>query len=126
GDRLDIDDGELVVKREADRHVVHELAGLDRSAPFVGMLVALLVGDAALDVPQAVLAEKALAGDATRVQMLSPNRRRKRHGRTSWLILCGGLYGRRRYDAQLGDARALALQNFEADSVKCIGLATLR
>src|SRR5467141_1687254 len=55
--------------------------------------------------------------------MLSPDRRRKRHGRTLLVTLCGGLYGRRRYDAQLGDARALALQNFEAESVKCIGLA---
>src|SRR5262245_16955947 len=35
----------------------------------------------------------------------------------------GGFYGRRRHDAQLGDAGALALQNFEAESVKCIGLA---
>jgi hypothetical protein len=53
------------------------------------MLIALLVGDAALDVPEPVLAEKTLAGDATRVQMLSPDWRRKRHGRTSRLVLQG-------------------------------------
>src|SRR5512139_1192678 len=34
-----------------------------------------------------------------------------------------GLYGDGRHDAQLGDAGALALQNFEAETVKCIGLA---
>src|SRR6266446_478903 len=82
GHRFDIDDGEFVVEGEADRHVMDEIAGLDRPAPFAGMLVGLLVGDATLDVPQPVLAEKALAGDATRVQMLSPDRWRKRHGRT--------------------------------------------
>src|SRR5262249_21209418 len=84
GHRLDIDDGELVVEREADRHVVHEIAGLQRAAPFAGMLVGLLVGDVALDVPQPVFAEIALAGDATRMQELSPDRRRKRHDGTSF------------------------------------------
>ncbi len=49
---------ELVVDREADRHVVHEVAGLERPAPFVGMLVGLLVGDTALDVVKAVLADR--------------------------------------------------------------------
>ena len=83
GHRLDIDDGELVVERQPDRHVMHEVAGLQGPTPFVGMLVALGVGDAALDVPEPVLAEEALAGDATRMQVLSPDRRRKRHGRTS-------------------------------------------
>src|SRR5476651_122846 len=76
GRRLDVDDRELVVDGEADRHVMHEIAGPELPAPFVGMLVALLVGDAALDVPESVLAEEALAGDATRMQMLSPDRRR--------------------------------------------------
>jgi hypothetical protein len=90
GHRIDVDDGEPVVERETDRHVVHEVARLERPAPFVGMLIALLVGDAALDVPEPVLAEKTLAGDATRVQMLSPDRRRKRHGRTSRLMLQAG------------------------------------
>src|SRR5918993_6080176 len=37
----------------------------------------------------------------------------------------GGLYGDGRHDAQLGDPGALALQNFEAESVECIGLADL-
>src|SRR4029077_8594875 len=60
GHRLDIDDGEFVVEREPDRHVVDELARLQGATPFVGMLVALGVGDAALDVPQPVLAEEAL------------------------------------------------------------------
>src|SRR5437868_2267940 len=39
-----------------------------------------------------------------------------------WWML-PGLYGGGRHDAQLGDARAFALQNFEAESVKCIHLA---
>ena len=82
GHRFDIDDGEAVVDREADRHVVHEIAGLQRPAPFVGVLVGLLVGDATLDVLEAVVAEEALAGDLARMQMLSPDRRRKRHGIT--------------------------------------------
>jgi len=76
GGRLDIDDGEAVIERQADRHIVHEVAGLQGPAPFIGVLVGLLVGDAALDVEQAVVAVEALAGDATRVQMLSPDRRR--------------------------------------------------
>src|SRR5471030_1476480 len=83
GHRLDIDDRELVVDREANRHVVHEVTGLECAAPFVGVLIALLVGDVAFDVPESVLAEETLAGDATRVQMLSPDRRRKRHGHSS-------------------------------------------
>src|SRR5471030_1638275 len=83
GHRLDIDDRELVVDRESDRHVMHEVTGLERAAPLVGVLVALLVGDAAFDVPEPILAEETLAGDATRVQLLSPDRRRKRHGHSS-------------------------------------------
>ena len=83
GHRLDVDDGELVVDREADRHVVHEVAGLQRAPPFVGMLIGFLVGDATLDVPQAVVPKEALADDASRMQMLSPDRWRKRHGSTS-------------------------------------------
>src|SRR5690242_21846523 len=43
-----------------------------------------------------------------------------------WISDVGGLYGQRRHDAQLGDPRALALQNFEAESVKCIHLADFR
>src|SRR5262249_52658538 len=43
-----------------------------------------------------------------------------------WSLGGGGLYGCRRDDAQLGDARALALQNFEPEAVKCIGLADFR
>src|SRR5690349_12532971 len=43
-----------------------------------------------------------------------------------WLIsVLGSLYGEGRHDAQLGDSGAFALQNFEAESVKCIGLADL-
>ena len=80
GHGFDIDDGEAMVDREADRHVVHELAGLQRPAPFVGMLVGLLVGDATLDIVESVVAVEALAGDLTRMQMLSPDWRRKRHG----------------------------------------------
>src|SRR6185295_6660146 len=35
----------------------------------------------------------------------------------------GGLYDCGRQDAQLGDARALALQNFEPETVECVYLA---
>src|SRR5262245_16955946 len=71
GHRLDVDDGELVIQREPDRHVVYQVAGFKRAAPFVGVLVGLFVGDAAFDIPQPILAKEALAGDATRMQMLS-------------------------------------------------------
>ena len=78
--RLDVDDGEMVIDRQPDRHVVHKVARLQRAAPFVGVLVGLLVGYATFDVPQPIVAEEALADDAARVQVLSPDRWRKRHG----------------------------------------------
>mgnify|MGYP003337436042 CR=1 FL=1 len=83
GHGLDVDDGEAMVDRQPDRHVVHVVAGFERPAPFVCVLVGLLIGDPSLDVPEAILAIEALAGDAAGVQMLSPDWRRKRHGRSS-------------------------------------------
>ena len=61
GHCLGIDDRELVVDRQPDRHVVDEIARLQRPAPLVGVFIGLLVGDAALDVPQPVVAAVAAA-----------------------------------------------------------------
>src|SRR3954468_1074997 len=54
--------------------------------------------------------------------MVKPFRKIDSEGSVRQTLL-GGLYGGRGNDSQLGDAGALALQNFEPEAVECINLA---
>ena len=74
GGGRDFPDLHAVVDGETDPHLVHRRSGLDAAAPLVLERICLHVDDAALDVPEAVVAQEALAGDGARVQVLARGR----------------------------------------------------
>ena len=77
---LGVLDDQVVVDGDAQRHAVQRLAGGDAAAILVVERIGLGVGQAGLDVPQAVVALVAAADDLARVQVLAGRGLGQRHG----------------------------------------------
>ena len=70
----------VAIEREAQIHVVHMHPGVAPSAVRLGNRIGLLVDDARLDVPEAVVAFEAFAADRARVQVAARCGGGKAHG----------------------------------------------
>ena len=74
------EDRQALVQREPHAHPVHRDAGLDPPAPVVPESVGLRIDEFGFEVPEAVLAQEALAADLAAVDMAAGRGRRERHG----------------------------------------------
>ena len=80
GHRLDVAHHEVLVDGDAQPHVVERFVGLDHAAELVVEVVGLDVGQAPVDVPQAVGAPVAAEFHGAGVQMVAFDGGRERHG----------------------------------------------